>query len=118
MYDYLIRDMTGAVSQALGIDISNSEEREKIYKALKSFWSMSIADVWGVDDVQDCAQYHFESEGNFILTVDQAIEVLQNIQRNLDASTGITWEEVEAHTWDYIKSHNIQPTNEDEEEVY
>jgi len=118
MYNYTIQDMAEAVCRALDIDILEDGKSLKIYNALQSFWSMSIADVWGADDVIDCAEFHFESEGNFILTVDQAVEVLQNIQRNLDATTGITWEEVEAHTWDYIKSHNIQPTNEDDEEEY
>ena len=118
MYDYLIRDMVGAVSQALGIDISNNKEREKIYNALRNFWSTSIADVWGVNDVIDCAEFHFESEGNYKLTEEQALEILMMIFRDLSATEGITWDVVEENTWDYIKDHNIQPVNEDNGEEY
>jgi len=114
MHDYLIRDMVGAVSQALGIDISNSEEREKIYKALKNFWACSIVHIWGADDVIDAAGFHLA--GSYVLTEEQAMEILHVVDHDLDSSVGISWQTIEDEISYYVCKNNIQPVVNDEED--
>lgn len=65
---------TGEIGEEYEIDIDELLERERL-----------IAHIWGIDDVQELRPD---------LGDDQAWEVLQAVQSNLDANFGINWDAI------------------------
>ena len=108
MPEYLLSAMTLVVAQAA--DITDAKVREAVYQALKRMWADSLVTIWGVDDILDCAEYHFDEP--YTLTEEQAREILKYLWRNQDASIGINWNTVEDSTMGYICRNNIEPTED------
>ena len=52
----------------------------------------TISITWHIDDVLSQAK-----EKGINITEQQAIEILQNIKRNHDASIGINWDVIDCH---------------------
>ena len=57
----------------------------------------AIAIIWQTDDVLLSA----EDEYNYRLTVEQANEILRNVQDNADCNIGINWEIINEYIRDY-----------------
>jgi len=58
----------------------------------------SIAHVWHIVDVIDRAK-----ERHINLSEQQAIEILESVDRGKDASIGINWDVIDTHTDIYLK---------------
>ena len=111
MENYLVKDMTLAIAEALHL---RENATQVVYDTLKNFWACSIVHIWGADDVIDAAEFHLDE--SYILTVEQAMEILQAIDHDLDNSEGVSWQTIEDEISYYVRTNNIQPVEDDGEE--
>jgi hypothetical protein len=74
--------------------VAGKTEKEA-FEAIEEYWEDKIAIVWQIDDVQCIAK-----DMDIHIADDQAIEVLQTLQKNHDAEYGICWETIRYHVQD------------------
>lgn len=87
MYDHHINNMTNRIRKRLGLSVDAGEQvRDELY----DYWEDKIAVVWCVEDVLGLAE-----QEELDTSREQAIEVLDYIHEHLDASQGITWDNIE-----------------------
>ena len=91
MYPHQINEMVEAVQARFGFS-RNDGILTGIREALISYWGDKIALTWTADDVVDYAE-----DLSFLVTKEQAIDILQQVLHEADATTGTTWYSFDKH---------------------
>ncbi len=113
MYDYIIDEMTDAVTKELGVTgaPAEAEIRERFRLALSKCWESRIAVIWTVDDIRTMLSDLGRPDA---LTEDEMHEVLIDLHNDFDASIGISWTEIELAVQEAVDRKNPQEEDDDE----
>jgi len=84
MFQFHIEDM---VEELIKDGVCSEDQRDQATKSIQKHWNETIAINWNVEDVLSCAK-----ENYIDITNEQALEVLQSVFENHDASVGVNWD--------------------------
>jgi hypothetical protein len=71
-----------------------------------------IAILWNIQDVKD----HGKEHGYPDIADEQAMEILEDVEHNHDASMGVSWETLEYYTDSYMGERGVDKVDTDEDE--
>jgi hypothetical protein len=87
--DHYIREM---VSKLVSKGIVPHFKYDEAYKALSLMWRGKIALVWTTEDILEYAK-----DNDHKLTKTQALNILQDIEKNHDCSVGINFDTIDSY---------------------
>ena len=94
MYDHKIKGMVEAL---VADGVIDEEVRQSATESLEKYWENTAGLIWTVDDVMSLAE-----DKEIKITKEQAIEVIESVGNNEDASEGISWDTIEWHLDDVL----------------
>ena len=101
---FIVRNLQVRLN-TLGAGISD-EVKLQLEKSINLMQAIAdgdtIADLWSVEDVYSLDSDNFDDQGNYTgdITLEQARDVLQSAQANMNAEYGINWDSLRAELED------------------
>jgi len=86
------------------------EEYSGLWKAtedaIRRYWAGKILAVWTLEDFRTIAEDY--KERGVVLSDEQLVEIMQEVDENWDAEHGINWEVIQFQIELYIERHGLK----------